>query len=187
MSDKPPITIFDMQTLPLLFQIIKAMIPFLDFPMAKMLSVIIRLNELNYTINYFRSPDCADFISCNSSIPHIHSISDLLENDDFICAILPYCPPEYAGLIKNFKLFSNMSSMFNSDTDSLKNFMSMYNASNSAQDSSSDFHSDSGSNCKNSSRPSQFGSFMDSSQQKLYDEYLKQLDSLDQKLNDSQT
>ena len=82
MSDKPPITIFDMQTLPLLFQIIKAMIPFLDFPMAKMLSVIIRLNELNYTINYFRSPDCADFISCNSSIPHIHSISDLLENDD---------------------------------------------------------------------------------------------------------
>ena len=83
MSDKPPITIFDMQTLPLLFQIIKAMIPFLDFPMAKMLSVIIRLNELNYTINYFRSPDCADFISCNSSIPHIHSISDLLENDDF--------------------------------------------------------------------------------------------------------
>lgn len=35
MSDKPPITIFDMQTLPLLFQIIKAMIPFLDFPMAK--------------------------------------------------------------------------------------------------------------------------------------------------------
>ena len=40
MSDKPPITIFDMQTLPLLFQIIKAMIPFLDFPMAKMLSVI---------------------------------------------------------------------------------------------------------------------------------------------------
>ena len=51
MSDKPPITIFDMQTLPLLFQIIKAMIPFLDFPMAKMLSVIIRLNELNYTIN----------------------------------------------------------------------------------------------------------------------------------------
>ena len=71
MSDKPPITIFDMQTLPLLFQIIKAMIPFLDFPMAKMLSVIIRLNELNYTINYFRSPDCADFISCNSSIPHI--------------------------------------------------------------------------------------------------------------------
>ena len=62
MSDKPPITIFDMQTLPLLFQIIKAMIPFLDFPMAKMLSVIIRLNELNYTINYFRSPDCADFI-----------------------------------------------------------------------------------------------------------------------------
>lgn len=120
MSDKPPITIFDMQTLPLLFQIIKAMIPFLDFPMAKMLSVIIRLNELNYTINYFRSPDCADFISCNSSIPHIHSISDLLENDDFICAILPYCPPEYAGLIKNFKLFSNMSSMFNSDTDSLK-------------------------------------------------------------------
>ena len=33
----------------------------------------------------------------------------------------------------------------------------------------------------------QFGSFMDSSQQKLYDEYLKQLDSLDQKLNDSQT
>ena len=132
MSDKPPITIFDMQTLPLLFQIIKAMIPFLDFPMAKMLSVIIRLNELNYTINYFRSPDCADFISCNSSIPHIHSISDLLENDDFICAILPYCPPEYAGLIKNFKLFSNMSSMFNSDTDSLKNFMSMFNASNSA-------------------------------------------------------
>ncbi len=183
MSDKPPITIFDMQTLPLLFQIIKAMIPFLDFPMAKMLSVIIRLNELNYTINYFRSPDCADFISCNSSIPHIHSISDLLENDDFICAILPYCPPEYAGLIKNFKLFSNMSSMFNSDTDSLKNFMSMFNASNSAQDSSSD----SGSNCKNSSKPSQFGSFMDSSQQKLYDEYLKQLDSLDQKLNDSQT
>ena len=167
MSDKPPITIFDMQTLPLLFQIIKAMIPFLDFPMAKMLSVIIRLNELNYTINYFRSPDCADFISCNSSIPHIHSISDLLENDDFICAILPYCPPEYAGLIKNF--------------------MSMFNASNSAQDSSSDFHSDSGSDCKNSSKASQFGSFMDSSQQKLYDEYLKQLDSLDQKLNDSQT
>lgn len=80
-----------------------------------------------------------------------------------------------------------MSSMFNSNTDSLKNFMSMFNASNSAQDSSSDFHSDSGSNCKNSSRPSQFGSFMDSSQQKLYDEYLKQLDSLDQKLNDSQT
>lgn len=80
-----------------------------------------------------------------------------------------------------------MSSMFNSDTDSLKNFMSMFNASNSAQDSSSDFNSDSGSNCKNSSRPSQFGSFMDSSQQKLYDEYLKQLDSLDQKLNDSQT
>ena len=77
MSDKPPITIFDMQTLPLLFQIIKAMIPFLDFPMAKMLSVIIRLNELNYTINYFRSPDCADFISCNSSIPHIHSISEI--------------------------------------------------------------------------------------------------------------
>lgn len=65
--------------------------------------------------------------------------------------------------------------------------MSMFNASNSAQDSSSDFHSDSGSDCKNSSKASQFGSFMDSSQQKLYDEYLKQLDSLDQKLNDSQT
>lgn len=115
MAEKLPITAFDMLTLPVNLQMLKAMVPFFDYPLAKMLSMIIRINELNYTIQYFRTPNRSMFSACGSvslkSSPR--SLTDLLENEEFTEAILPYCPPEYAGIIKNFKTFSKMSELFN--------------------------------------------------------------------------
>ena len=53
MADKPPLTEFDIVTIPSSFQMMKAMLPFLDINLQKNLSLIIRFMELKQTIDFF--------------------------------------------------------------------------------------------------------------------------------------
>lgn len=217
MAEKLPITTFDMLTLPVNLQMFKAMIPFFDYPLSKMLSMIIRINELNYTIQYYRNPRRAPmFSACSdgSFKTPANSISALLENEQFVNAILPYCPPEYANIIKNFKDFSKMSELFNmanamnsgenrdpgSETNQGMDFginpailSGLFSGMTGAKDMTNDTPTEnSGDNTsepppadQNSSMNNALNNLMNPEQQKMYDEYIKQLDFLDSKLNET--
>ncbi len=217
MAEKLPITTFDMLTLPANLQMFKAMIPFLDYPLAKMLSMIIRINELNYTIQYYRNPRrYTMFSACSdgSLKTSANSISALLENEEFVNAILPYCPAEYANIIKNFKTFSKMSELFNianamnsgenrepgSETNQGMDFginpailsglfsgmTGAKGTTNSAPpENSGDNTSEPPQADQNSSMNNALNNLMNPEQQKMYDEYIKQLDFLDSKLNET--
>ena len=217
MAEKLPITTFDMLTLPVNLQMFKAMIPFFDYPLSKMLSMIIRINELNYTIQYYRYPRRAPMFAASSDgsfTTPANSISALLENEQFVNAILPYCPPEYANIIKNFKNFSKMSELFNianamnsgenrdpgSETNQGMDFginpailSGLFSGMTGAKDMTNDTPAEnSGDNTsepppadQNSSMNNALNNLMNPEQQKMYDEYIKQLDFLDSKLNET--
>ena len=50
MDKKTPITFFDILTVNQSIQMLKALVPFLDFDLQKNLAIIIRINELLQTI-----------------------------------------------------------------------------------------------------------------------------------------
>lgn len=134
MDKKTPITLFDILTINQSLQMLKAILPFLDFDLQKNLALIIRINELRQTMDFFS--DTKNFCtirSCvNSPIITLYSsLDNILCNDEIINTIMPYCPENYVGFIKNYKQFSKMSDvinllnksgiLFSNDTDSSQN------------------------------------------------------------------
>lgn len=165
MDKKTPITDFDFNTTPWMIQMAKAALPFFDSFTQLRLSVLIRFFEFRCTIEYFNNEK--NVYQCNSThkgidIPYI---IDLTSNQDFLNCISPYCPPMIFNIIKNYKAFSSMSDIFKSSGMN-DNPFNLANTGNSSMSGSMNDPS------------SIFMANMSKEQQKLYDEYLKQLDNI---------
>ena len=116
MDKKTPITFFDILTVNQSIQMLKALIPFLDFDLQKNLAIIIRINELLQTIDFYKSTkNFCQIRSCIKSpiLTPFSSLDNILCNDEIINTIIPYCPDEYISLLKNYKQFSKMSDIMN--------------------------------------------------------------------------
>lgn len=116
MDKKTPITFFDILTVNQSIQMLKALIPFLDFDLQKNLAIIIRINELLQTIDFYKSTkNFYQIRSCIKSpiLTPFSSLDNILCNDEIINTIIPYCPDEYISLLKNYKQFSKMSDIMN--------------------------------------------------------------------------
>jgi len=201
MTDKPPLTEFDIVTIPTSFQIMKAMLPYLDIHLQKNLSLIIRFMELKQTIDFFNYADNITSMSAKSvnTDNNANLLTNLLKNEGFINSIAPYLPENYKSMLSAFKMFSSMSDLFNQDNMDLSDILGKYmggvfntdNTDNTnkqedtAQDADNNINPDSGNNPKSDNNTSEadkgfsiFSNAMNQEQQKLYDEYLNQLDHL---------
>lgn len=131
MSDKPPLTEFDMVTIPSSFQIMKAMLPFLDINMQKNLSLIIRFMELKQTMDFFNYASSITTMShtnknTNTNNENSNFLLNLLNNDDFVNTISPYLPENYKSMISGFKMFSSMSDLLNQSNMDISDILGTY-------------------------------------------------------------
>jgi len=205
MSRNIPITEFDTLTVNPSMQMLKALVPFLDYPMQRQVSLIIRVTELQQTMKFFSNPSSVSGFSSSASgcAGKIHSIDDIFSNEKLLDSLLVYCPENYASMIKTFRQFSKMSDLFNiinlANEDSDNNSGSAYNdggneasdnnsgsekAGNSGSAESGGFgkaapNINLGSLLGSSPASSILNSFMKPEQQAMYDEYIRQLNSLD--------
>lgn len=129
MSRNIPITEFDTLTLNPSMQMLKALIPFLDYPMQRQVSLIIRITELQQTMRFFSNPSCVSGFSSSSTgcAEKIHSIDDIFNNEKLLDTLLIYCPENYASMIKTFRRFSKMSDIFNAMNLSNEDIGNMFN------------------------------------------------------------
>lgn len=130
MAKELPITEFDMITLNQTTQMFKAMLPFLDYSMQRSLSLFIRMNEFQQTMQFYSHPENINqFATCsNGPRQQIHSINDILGNEEILGVILKYCPEQIANMINTFRQFSKMSDLMNMmNTASGGDFSSMFN------------------------------------------------------------
>lgn len=213
MADKPPLTEFDIVTIPSSFQIMKAMLPFLDINLQKNLSLIIRFMELKQTIDFFNyASNITSMSNSNKSIStdneNSNFLLNLLNNEDFMNSIAPYLPENYKSMISSFKMFSSMSELFNQNNMDVSDLLGKYmggsagttantsknnqentvNQENTPQDVENNNENNFNNNDSEQSRqapPSEadkgfsiFSNAMNQEQQKLFDDYLKQLDDL---------
>ena len=212
MANKPPLTEFDIVTIPSSFQIMKAMLPFLDINLQKSLSLIIRFMELKQTIDFFNyASNITSMSNSNKNIStdneNSNFLLNLLNNDDFINSIAPYLPENYKSMISGFKMFSSMSDLFNQNNMDISDLLGKYmggaasssdNTSpantneNNQENTTQGVENNSENNSNNNDfeqtkqrQPSEadkgfsiFSNAMNQEQQKLFDDYLKQLDDL---------
>lgn len=186
MSDSLPITEFDMITLNQTTQMFKALVPFLDYPLQRSISIFIRINELQQTMRFYNHPDnIQSFSSCNSDFKPIHSFSDIMDNPKIIDEVLKYCPKNYVSMFNNIRQFSKMSDLFNL-FGSMENDAGNFNFSGSQGSSGKTGHFTNSNNSESSENvffnnmpKPLFNSFFKPEQQKMYDQYIKQLDKLD--------
>lgn len=184
------LTEFDKLILPAPIQMLKAVIPFMEYGMQRQFSLLVRMQEMMSTVNFYNVPkNCVSFkaCGCNPIITWNTPLNDILYNDEIVNAVLNCCPASYKNIFMNFKNYAQMSDLFN-----LYNSMNMYGNQGDSQNnqnsqdnkSSKPTGSTSGNNAGNTSgnpagNNSFLQSFMNNSQQKMYDEYIKQLDKLD--------
>lgn len=186
MSDSLPITEFDMITLNQTTQMFKALVPFFDYPLQRSISIFIRINELQQTMRFYNHPDnIQSFSSCNSDFKPIHSFSDIMDNPKIIDEVLKYCPKNYVSMFNNIRQFSKMSDLFNL-FGSMENDAGNFNFSGSQASSGKTGHFTNSNNSESSGNvffnnmpKPLFNSFFKPEQQKMYDQYIKQLDKLD--------
>ena len=98
-----PITEFDLMTLPSNIQLFKALIPFLEYNLQGSLALILRAYEYSYTAGFYKNPDNLRVAACSTK-PHINlssSINELLNNDEILTAIKPYCPENLKQILDN--------------------------------------------------------------------------------------
>ena len=166
MSKSIPMTEFDMITQP-------------DYIQLLSISTLIRTSELKNTIRFYSSPvNCNIFKSCcnSSGINFNTPISEILGNEQLINTVKTYCSGNIVNMINTYRNLNKMSDMFN--------MMDIFNNSSSNND---EIHNDKNNNDGNNNYKSNssintsdmLGNIMNSSQKDLYNEYIKQLDSLD--------
>lgn len=187
MSRNIPITEFDTLTVNPSMQILKALIPFLDYPLQRQVSLIIRVTELQQTMKFFSNPSSVSVFS-SSGVGYadkIHSIDDIFNNEKLLDSLLVYCPENYASMIKTFRQFSKMSDLFNIINPANEDTGDDADSSSKSSDKTDrkpSGNSSQGINLNNlfSSAPggSLLNSFMKPEQQAMYNEYIRQLNSL---------
>lgn len=184
MSKSIPMTEFDMITQPDYIQLLKAILPFMEYNMQRSISTLIRTSELKNTIRFYSSPvNCNIFKSCcnSSGINFNTPISEILGNEQLINTVKTYCSGNIVNMINTYRNLNKMSDMFN--------MMDIFNnsSSNNSSSNNDEIHNDKNNNDGNNNYKSNssintsdmLGNIMNSSQKDLYNEYIKQLDSLD--------
>lgn len=184
MSKSIPMTEFDMITQPDYIQLLKAILPFMEYNMQRSISTLIRTSELKNTIRFYSSPvNCNIFKSCcnSSGINFNTPISEILGNEQLINTVKTYCSGNIVNMINTYRNINKMSDMFN--------MMDIFNnsSSNNSSNNNDEIHNDKNNNDGNNNYKSNssintsdmLGNIMNSSQKDLYNEYIKQLDSLD--------
>ena len=184
MSKSIPMTEFDMITQPDYIQLLKAILPFMEYNMQRSISTLIRTSELKNTIRFYSSPvNCNIFKSCcnSSGINFNTPISEILGNEQLINTVKTYCSGNIVNMINTYRNLNKMSDMFN--------MMDIFNnsSSNNSSSNNDEIHNDKNNNDGNNNYKSNssintsdmLGHIMNSSQKDLYNEYIKQLDSLD--------
>lgn len=184
MSKSIPMTEFDMITQPDYIQLLKAILPFMEYNMQRRISTLIRTSELKNTIRFYNSPiNCNIFKSCcnSSGINFNTPISEILGNEQLINTVTTYCSGNIVNMINTYRNINKMSDMFN--------MMDIFNnsSSNNSSNNNDEIHNDKNNNDGNNNYKSNssintsdmLGNIMNSSQKDLYNEYIKQLDSLD--------
>ena len=184
MSKSIPMTEFDMITQPDYIQLLKAILPFMEYNMQRSISTLIRTSELKNTIRFYSSPvNCNIFKSCcnSSGINFNTPISEILGNEQLINTVKTYCSGNIVNMINTYRSLNKMSDMFN--------MMDIFNnsSSNNSSSNNDEIHNDKNNNDGNNNYKSNssintsdmLGNIMNSNQKDLYNEYIKQLDSLD--------
>lgn len=184
MSKSIPMTEFDMITQPDYIQLLKAILPFMEYNMQRSISTLIRTSELKNTIRFYSSHvNCNIFKSCcnSSGINFNTPISEILGNEQLINTVKTYCSGNIVNMINTYRNLNKMSDMFN--------MMDIFNnsSSNNSSSNNDEIHNDKNNNDGNNNYKSNssintsdmLGNIMNSSQKDLYNEYIKQLDSLD--------
>lgn len=184
MSKSIPMTEFDMITQPDYIQLLKAILPFMEYNMQRSISTLIRTSELKNTMRFYSSPvNCNIFKSCcnSSGINFNTPISEILGNEQLINTVKTYCSGNIVNMINTYRNLNKMSDMFN--------MMDIFNNSsnNNSSSNNDEIHNDKNNNDGNNNYKSNssintsdmLGNIMNSSQKDLYNEYIKQLDSLD--------
>ncbi len=186
MSKSIPMTEFDMITQPDYIQLLKAILPFMEYNMQRSISTLIRTSELKNTIRFYSSPvNCNIFKSCcnSSGINFNTPINEILGNEQLINTVKTYCSGNIVNMINTYRNLNKMSDMFN--------MMDIFNnsSSNNSSNNNDEIHNDKNNNDGNNNYKSNsnssintsdmLGNIMNSNQKDLYNEYIKQLDSLD--------
>lgn len=184
MSKSIPMTEFDMITQPDYIQLLKAILPFMEYNMQRSISTLIRTSELKNTIRFYSSPvNCNIFKSCcnSSGINFNTPISEILGNEQLINTVKTYCSGNIVNMINTYRNLNKMSDMFN--------MMDIFNnsSSNNSSSNNDEIHNDKNNNDGNNNYKSNssintsdmLGNIMNPNQKDLYNEYIKQLDSLD--------
>lgn len=192
MSKSIPMTEFDMITQPDYIQLLKAILPFMEYNMQRSISTLIRTSELKNTIRFYSSPvNCNIFKSCcnSSGINFNTPISEILGNEQLINTVKTYCSGNIVNMINTYRNLNKMSDMFN--------MMDIFNnsSSNNSSSNNDEIHNDKNNNDGNNNYKSNssintsdmLGNIMNSSQKDLYNEYIKQLDSLDFNVSQSES
>ena len=191
MSKSIPMTEFDMITQPDYIQLLKAILPFMEYNMQRRISTLIRTSELKNTIRFYNSPiNCNIFKSCcnSSGINFNTPISEILGNEQLINTVTTYCSGNIVNMINTYRNLNKMSDMFNmmdifnnisSNNDEICN-----NKNNNYENKNDESNNDENNNDKSNSNSflnasDMLGNIMNSSQRYLYNEYIRQLDSLD--------
>lgn len=186
MSKSIPMTEFDMITQPDYIQLLKAILPFMEYNMQRRISTLIRTSELKNTIRFYNSPiNCNIFKSCcnSSGINFNTPISEILGNEQLINTVKTYCSGNIVNMINTYRNLNKMSDMFNM-MDIFNNSSSNNSSSNNDEIHNDKNNNDGNNNYKSNSNSSinasdMLGNIMNSNQKDLYNEYIKQLDSLD--------
>ncbi len=192
MSKSIPMTEFDMITQPDYIQLLKAILPFMEYNMQRSISTLIRTSELKNTIRFYSSPvNCNIFKSCcnSSGINFNTPISEILGNEQLINTVKTYCSGNIVNMINTYRNLNKMSDMFN--------MMDIFNnsSSNNSSSNNDEIHNDKNNNDGNNNYKSNssintsdmLGNIMNSNQKDLYNEYIKQLDSLDFNVNQNES
>jgi len=120
-----PLTDFDQMTIPPQLQLIKALLPYMEYSLQESLSFIIRTYELIYTANYYNNPANLRLAACSSK-PHISltsPLNDILNDSEIIKAILPYCSENIQQILSTYsnanEFKCNFNNKYNEYTDRL--------------------------------------------------------------------
>lgn len=179
MSKELYITEFDRLILPSYHQLLKAMVPFMDYSLQRYLSLYIRISELIYTQQFFSAPDSHLFYSSlSNSCPHISfstPIDEIIYNDDIMNTLIKYCPDNLSSILNTVKTYSKMSDLFNFN-DIFSNFNSDNNPINSFFNNKDSSYANSD---KNANDPHTFlNNMLNPEQRKMYEEYMSVLDNI---------
>ncbi len=199
MAKQLPLTEFDLLTLNPLMQIAKAVIPFLDAPLQQNIAFMVRFYELQQTMQFFKNHNQFNSISTPCT-PPIHSLNDILSNDEILDTIIKYCPENYSSMLNAYKQFSKMSQMadimgaagFGTNSSGCDNPMdlsvlnSILGTMNNTNANCNPHHNNSDCtgngechHANNTTASNPLNKILNPNQQEIYEQYMKQLENLD--------